>query len=116
MLKHDIFETLLKIANRYDLELKYPYYESYFNHFLIEEKKTEFKTPFVEISRNGLYVDAKPNWVSIEIYVDNKTLCYINIYNKDIPVILKKMEQYLEDCDNYYDFLKNFAIFLRQKY
>lgn len=46
MLDDSVFETLLKIANRYNLQLKCSYDETYRNHFFIAEKKKCIYKPF----------------------------------------------------------------------
>ena len=117
MLNYNIYEILLKVANKYNLELKYHYDSEYRNHFIIEERKSVFINHFVErIYRNKLYVDVTPSFVYFEIYEnENRLLCSMKIYKKtELDIVLKKIEQYSRDCHDYCDFLYDFATFLRQ--
>lgn len=116
MLDYNICEILLKVANRYNLELKYSYDSEYCDHFLIEKRKSVFINHFVEtIYRNRLYVDVTPCWMYIEIYGNENLSCSMKIYKKtEAAIILKKIEQYSRDCHDYCDFLYNLATTLRQ--
>lgn len=118
MLNYNIYEILLKVANRYNLELKYHYDSEYYNHFLVEEQKSVFINHFVErMYSNRLYVDVTPSYVYFEIHSNGDRLCRCStkIYKKtEVVVILKKIEQYLRDCHDYCDFLYNLATILRQ--
>lgn len=116
MLNYNICEILLKVANRYNLELKYSYDSEYCNHFFIEEQKSVFINHFVErMYRNRLYVDVTPGYVYFEIHGNGNISCSMKIYKKtELNIILKKIEQYSRDCYNYCDFLYDFATFLRQ--
>lgn len=117
MLNYNIYEILLKVANKYNLELKsYNLYDSeYCNHFLIEERKSVFINHFVErMYRNRLYVDVAPSFVYFEIH-SNRISCSMKIYKKTkVAIILKKIEQYSRDCHDYCNFLYDFATILRQ--
>lgn len=116
MLNYNIYEILLKVASRYNLELKCPYDSEYCNHFLIEEKKSVFISHFIErMYRNRLYVDVTPSYVYFEIHSNGNRLCSMKIYKKtEVAIILKKIEQYSRDCHDYCNFLYNFATTLRQ--
>lgn len=116
MLDYNIYEILLKVANRYNLELKCHYDSEDCDHFLVEEQKSVFINHFVErMYRNRLYVDVTPSYVYFEIHGDGNRSCSMKIYKKtELAIILKKIEQYLRDCHDYCDFLYNLATILRQ--
>lgn len=116
MLNYNIYEILLKVANRYNLELKYSYDSEYCDHFIIEEQKSAFINHFVErMHRCRLYVDVTPSYVHFEIYSNRNRLCRMKIYKKTkVIIIFKKIEQYSRDCHDYCDFLYDFATILRQ--
>lgn len=116
MLNYNIYEILLKVANKYNLELKHYYDSEYCNHFLISEQKGVFINHFVErMYRNRLYVDVTPNWVYFEIYGNENWSCSMKIYKKtELDIVLKKIEQYSRDCHDYCDFLYNLITILRQ--
>lgn len=117
MLNYNIYGILLKVANKYNLELKYYYDSEYCNHFLIEEQKSVFPNPFVEkIYRNSLYVDTTFDCICFEIYNNYKKVCHVEIHEeRKIRVILKNMERHYKDCQNYCDFLYSLAIYLKKK-
>jgi len=116
MLNYNIYEILLKVANRYNLELKCHYDSEDYNHFLIEERKSVFINHFVErIYRNRLYIDVTPSYVYFEIHSNGNRLCSMKIYKKTkVAIVLKKIEQYSRDYHDYCDFLYDFATILRQ--
>lgn len=116
MLNYNIYEILLKVANRYNLELSCNYDNEYCDHFLIEEEKSVFVNHFVErMYRNRLYVDVTPSCMYFEIYGNGNRLCSVKIHKKTkVAIILKKIEQYSRDCHDYCDFLYNFVTILRQ--
>lgn len=116
MLNYNIYEILLKVANRYNLELKCIYGSEDYDHFLVEEQKSVVINHFVTSTyRNRLYVDVTPRCVYFEIHSNGNVLCSMNIYKKtEVTIILKKIEQYSRDCHDYCDFLYNLATILRQ--
>lgn len=117
MLNNDVLETLLKVANRYNLQLKCSCETERCNHFLIEEERSESQNPFVEkIHRNSLYVDTTFDCICFEIYINHKKLYHVEIHEeRKIRVILKNIARHYKDCQNYYDFLYNLAIYLKKK-
>lgn len=116
MLDSNIYEILLKVTNRYNLELKCHYDCEDYDYFLVEEQKSVVINHFVERTyRNRLYVDVTPSCVYFEIYKNENRLCRMEIYKKtELDIVLKKIEQYLRDCHDYCDFLYNLATILRQ--
>lgn len=117
MLNYNIYEILLQVANRYNLQLKCFCDTERCGHFLIKEERSEFPNPFVEkIYRNSLYVDTTFDCICFEIYNNYKKVCHVEIHEeRKIRVILKNMERYYKDCQNYCDFLYSLAMYLKKK-
>jgi hypothetical protein len=112
-----VYETLLKVAYRYNLQLKYSYDTERCNHYLIDEDKSERPNFFVEkIYRNRLYVDVNFDCICFEIYSNDKRLCRVEIHEEiKVRVILKYIARHDKDYRNYRDFLYNLAIYLKKK-
>lgn len=117
MLYDGVYETLLNVAYRYNLQLKYSHDTERYNHYLIEEDRSEFLTYFVErIHRNRLYVDVGFNCICFEIYTNDKRLCSVEIHEEiKARVVLKNIALHYKDYRNYRDFLYNLAIYLKKK-
>lgn len=117
MLYDGVYETLLKVAYRYNLQLKCSHDAERYNHYLIDEDKSEYPNFFVEkIYRNRLYVDVSSNCICFKIYSNDKRLCYVEIHEEiKARVVLKNIALHYKDCRNYRDFLYNLAIYLKKK-
>jgi hypothetical protein len=112
-----VYETLLKVAYRYNLQLKYSHDTERYNHYLIEEERSEFLPFFVEIiHRNRLYVDVRFNCICFEIYSNYKRLCRVEIHEEiKVRNVLKYIARHDKDYRNYRDFLYNLVIYLKKK-